>query len=126
MAYRSYRYYRTTSLRILIDLIFVVIEILIGLRILLKLFGASTQAPFVDWIYQTSQPLVSPFLGIFPSARIEGPFLIEISAIFALIIYLFIHYILDWIVDEISYRLDARNHADEDIIEERRPRRRIR
>ena len=42
-----------------------VIEIFIAARFLGKLFGASAQSAFVNFIYQVSGPMVSPFTGIF-------------------------------------------------------------
>ncbi len=62
-------------------------EILIGLRIILKLFGANVNAEFVSWIYDTTQPLLQPFIGMFPAPAIEGAYVIEFSALFALLIY---------------------------------------
>jgi|SRR5579859_2745137 len=42
-----------------------VVDIIIAARFLGKLFGASTQSAFVNFIYQLSAPLVAPFQGIF-------------------------------------------------------------
>jgi hypothetical protein len=42
-----------------------VVDILIAARFLGKLFGASAQSAFVDFIYTVSGPLVAPFQGIF-------------------------------------------------------------
>ena len=42
-----------------------VIDILIAARFLGKLFGASAQSAFVNFIYQVSAPMVAPFTGIF-------------------------------------------------------------
>ena len=42
-----------------------VIEIFIAARFLGKLFGASAQSAFVNFIYQVSGALVAPFTGIF-------------------------------------------------------------
>lgn len=69
-------------------------ETAIALRILLKLMGASVAAPFVRWVYDMSQPLISPFIGMFPSPTLSGPFTIEFSAIFALFVYMFIGYLI--------------------------------
>jgi uncharacterized protein YggT (Ycf19 family) len=70
------------------------IEGVIGLRILLKLMGASASAPFVYWVYETSKPLLYPFEGMFPSSHVAGvPFTIEFSALFALFVYIFIGYV---------------------------------
>jgi hypothetical protein len=41
------------------------IEILIGLRIVFRLFGANPDSAFVNWVYNWSTPFVRPFAGIF-------------------------------------------------------------
>ncbi len=69
------------------DYIFVFIEIILGLRVFLKLLGASSGAPFVNWVYDTSQPFLFPFQGMFPSAVLTGGFVIEPSTLFAIIAY---------------------------------------
>lgn len=79
----------------LLNLLIVFAEGVIGLRILLKLMGASTTAPFVKWVFDTSKPLLYPFEGMFPSSTLNNvPFTIEFSAIFALFAYMFLGYIL--------------------------------
>lgn len=62
-------------------------EVLIALRVVLKLFGANADAGFVGWVYDTTQPLLQPFIGMFPSPTLEGAYVIEFSALFALLIY---------------------------------------
>ena len=42
-----------------------VVEIFVAARFLGKLFGASAQSAFVNFIYQVSGPVVAPFTGIF-------------------------------------------------------------
>lgn len=78
----------------LTNLVFGFIEFMLGLRIILKLFSANAATPFVQWVYETSRPLLAPFEGIFPTARLEGGFIIEFSAIFALLIYALIAYFI--------------------------------
>lgn len=78
----------------MLNLLVAFAESAIGLRVLLKLMGASTNAPFVRWVYETSSPLVAPFQGMFPSPTFTGPFTIEFSAIFAVFAYMFLGYIL--------------------------------
>lgn len=75
------------------------VELLISLRIILKLFGASTAAPFVQWVYETTAPLLQPFLGMFPSPNLTGGFVLEFSAIFGLMVYAFIGYLLLEVLD---------------------------
>ena len=63
-----------------------VIDVILGLRFLLKLFGASPQSEFVSLVYLLSAPLVAPFRGIFPNAG-RGVFVLEPAALVALAIY---------------------------------------
>lgn len=86
-----------------------IIELLIGLRVVLKLFGASTQSAFVRWLYDTTQPLLAPFEGMFPSPRIEGLFVLEFSALFALLVYAFVGYLIIELIAEITYISERRN-----------------
>ena len=48
-----------------IGFIVAVVDIFIAARFLGKLFGASAQSAFVNFIYQVSGPMVAPFTGIF-------------------------------------------------------------
>ncbi|PIQ91746.1 MAG: YggT family protein [Parcubacteria group bacterium CG11_big_fil_rev_8_21_14_0_20_39_22] len=73
------------------------VETVLVLRLLLRLFGANPATPFVNWIYAMSSTLLEPFRGIFPTAPIEGGFAIEFSTLFAMVAYA----IAGWIVVEI-------------------------
>jgi len=86
----------------LTNLIVAFIEFVIGLRLILKILGANMQAPFVQWVYDTSGPLIAPFEGMFPTTRLTGNFIVEISALFALLIYIFIGYIIGEIVNYVQ------------------------
>jgi uncharacterized protein YggT (Ycf19 family) len=84
----------TVIIKYFINIIIGIIQIFLGLRIVLKLFGGSTTAPFVQWVYDTSESLLYPFEGIFPTTTLDGRFVIEFSALFALIIYTLVGYFL--------------------------------
>jgi len=88
---------------VLINLITTLIEGLLVLRIILKLFGASTAASFVRWIYETSEPLLTPFVGMFPSPRLTSGFVVEFSSLFALMIYAFIGYLAAEMLETLIY-----------------------
>lgn len=90
-------------LQYLLSMVTHIIQTLLGLRIILQLFGASATAPFVQWIYQTTQPLVSPFIGMFPSPEIESGFVIEFSAIFALLAYAILAYLLEELLAAVAF-----------------------
>jgi hypothetical protein len=93
----------------LINIIFGIIESLIGLRVLLKLLGANPSAAFVQWVYQTSIILLDPFKGMFPSPMLKGRFILEFSALFALIIYGLIGYFLVKLVMLVETAIKRKN-----------------
>lgn len=62
--------------------------VILGLRIFFRLFNANSANDFVGWIYQTSDTLMAPFRGIFPPATLENGIVLDVSAIFAVIMYL--------------------------------------
>lgn len=70
----------------LVNLILAIVGVLLGLRFILKLFGANSSIEIVNWIYQTSGDILSPFRGIFPTENVNG-FVIEFSTLFAMLVY---------------------------------------
>lgn len=85
------------------DAILGFVSLFLALRIILKLFGANTAAPFVNWVYETSEPLISPFRGMFPHPVLTGGFVIEFSTLFALLVYVLIGYAIGELLDFLSY-----------------------
>ncbi len=72
------------------------IEFLLGMRFVLRLFGANPASNFVAWIYDWSTPLVTPFAGIFgQNPTVHGLGVVTRSvfdwtALIALVVYSFI------------------------------------
>lgn len=71
----------------LIHLAVGIAEAILALRIVLRLFDANPLTPFVHWIYTTSETLLFPFRGVFPSGVIGRGYVLDFTALFALIIY---------------------------------------
>jgi hypothetical protein len=91
------RYYKNTMSKLLKDLasfVIAIIEILLVFRFVLRLLAANASAGFVAWIYETTQPLLQPFLFIFPTPSIRGGFALEFTTLFAIFAYAFIGYLL--------------------------------
>lgn len=63
-----------------------VVDVLVGLRFLLKLFGASTASGFVALLYGLTAALVGPFQNIFPVTGTRT-FIFEPASLVALAIY---------------------------------------
>ncbi len=83
----------------LIYVFFSLVELFLGLRLLLKLFGANAGNGFVEWVYETSNVLLDPFRGIFPTQVFKSTFVLELSTIFAMIVYAVIVMLLFYVVD---------------------------
>jgi uncharacterized protein YggT (Ycf19 family) len=82
-----------------------VLELLLGVRVVLRLMGANAAAPFVAFIYGVTQPLVAPFLGMLPNlaapdiragAFLEVPTLIAMAVYF--LVFLLVTYLLRLLV----------------------------
>jgi len=71
----------------LINFFTAVAELFLGLRVLLRLFGANPDVGFVQWIYHSSEALMQPFRGIFPTATITPDHVVDFSALFAMLVY---------------------------------------
>jgi hypothetical protein len=63
------------------------VEGILGLRFLLKLFGANSGNNFVSWIYSMSDGLLDPFRGIFPARVLENRYVLEFTTLFAMLMY---------------------------------------
>lgn len=81
--------------------------IVLSLRVFLLAFSASTAAPFVTFIYQTSASYLEPFRGIFPGRELGETGYFDISAIFAIIIYLFIAWGVVSLITYINLKIDT-------------------
>ena len=100
------------SLVYIVNVVTSLIEGLLGLRITLKFLSASSNAPLVKWVYQTSEPLLTPFIGMFPSPQLQGGFVIEFSVLFAFIFYSLIGYLITQILETLIKQADeAKEHG---------------
>jgi len=87
----------------LIWLVFGVLEVLIALRIGLMLVGANPGSPIVALIYGITGLFLIPFVGLIGSPTVGG-FVLEISSMFAMLIYALIAWVVERTVWLIFYR----------------------
>lgn len=80
-------------MRILVSVVFGVIEFLLSLRFIFKFFVVNLSTPFVAWIYGVTASLVSPFAKILPDLKLGG-FVVDFATLVALIVYVFIGYLI--------------------------------
>lgn len=90
--------------------VFVYIWVLVDLVILtlgffLRLFGASTEAVFTRWVYRNVDRIMEPFRGMFPSKVVSDHSVVDVSLLFAMIVYLIVgiavHALITWVTDKI-------------------------
>ena len=87
----------------LVWLVFGVIEVLIALRIALMLIGANPNSPIVALIYGITYLFLFPFNGLIGSPTV-GNMVLEISSMFAMVVYGLIAFAVDRTVWLIFYR----------------------
>jgi hypothetical protein len=63
-----------------------IVDVFIAARFLGKLFGASAQSAFVNFIYQVSSPMVAPFTGIFGNGG-SSTNTFETASLVAVVVY---------------------------------------
>ena len=90
--------------------VFVYAVVLINLVMLLlgfflRLLGASTDAEFTRWVYRSVDRIMEPFRGMFPTIEGSGQSVLDVSLLFAAIIYtiaaIAFHYLVVWLADKI-------------------------
>ncbi len=76
------------------------------LRVFLLAFSANLGAPFANFIYRTSNDYLEPFRGIFPPRQLGETGYLDVAALFAIIIYLFIAWLFSTLVTYIQHKID--------------------
>ena len=87
----------------LVWLLFGILEALIVLRLVLKLIAANPESPIVTLIYGFTYLFLFPFKGLVASPT-SGGMVLELSSMFALLIYALIAWVIERIVWIVFYR----------------------
>jgi uncharacterized protein YggT (Ycf19 family) len=80
-----------------------IVEILIGLRIVLKLIAANPESPFAALIYNVSAIFLIPFTGLVATPA-SGGMVLELSSIIAMLVYALLAWGIERIVWVSFYR----------------------
>jgi uncharacterized protein YggT (Ycf19 family) len=98
---------KTTAIkvgRVLLWLVYIWVAItlvLLFLSFILELFGANPTAGFVDWVYRSTQRAMAPFRGIFEPVTLSDKSTLDVSVLFAMIVYGFValglHLAIQWL-----------------------------
>lgn len=82
-------------LKQMIVFIFSLLGVMLLFRFILKFLGANEASMFVSFVYDNTQPLLTPFTEAFPTPSIRGRFVIEFTTLFAIFVYGFMSYIFE-------------------------------
>lgn len=98
-------------------IIFIIIEVILAFRLVLKLLGANAENIFVKFIYGVSQVFVGVFQGIFTDASTEG---LETTAVFepGTVIAMIVIAIIAWIVMKLIETNKRSKVEKEEVVEE--------
>lgn len=100
--------------------VFVYVVVLIELVLLtlgffLQLFGASTDAEFTQWVYRNVDRIMEPFRGMFPSQAVTEQSVLDVSLLFAMIVYslvgIAVHALVTWLTGRIVVQRRLQNAA---------------
>ena len=72
----------------------------------LLLFGANPDAAFAEWIYRALNRVMAPFRGLFESIQLNGQSVLDVSVLFAMIVYGIAAMALRALIDWLTYRID--------------------
>ena len=88
--------------------------VLLFLAFLLQLLGADPSAGFVEFVYRSTQRAMAPFRGIFESVVLSDDSVLDISILFAIIVYSFVALgvgmALDWVTDKLRVAEDQERY----------------
>jgi len=82
-------------------------EILLGLRLVLRLLGANPAAPVVDLLYTLTNAITSPFRGIFSDIYLRSGGIFDLVTITSMVGYPIIVYLIFELVNIIAKDRDA-------------------
>jgi uncharacterized protein YggT (Ycf19 family) len=95
---------------------FVLIDlVMLTLGFFLRLFGASTDAEFTRWVYRNVERIMEPFRGMFPSHAVSDQSVLDVSLLFAMIVYaiagIALHALVEWLTGKIVALRDRQRIA---------------
>ena len=79
--------------------------VLLLLAFFLELFGANPHAAFAEWLYRSLRRVMAPFRGLFEPVPLDGRSVLDVSILFAMLVYgivaLALHALIEWLTARI-------------------------
>jgi uncharacterized protein YggT (Ycf19 family) len=83
----------------------VFVDILLLFRVFLLALGANPTAGFFRFIMVTTADVMAPFRGLFPPHPITVTGYLDVSALFAILVYTLLVFVVGWLVDWMGWKL---------------------
>ena len=107
-AERSHLPWLLKAARVVVWVIYAIVlltAINLTLAFFLRLFGASPDAAFVEWVYRNAEEAMRPFRGIFPPHELGGTSVLDTSLLFGTVCYFVLALLIDAVVHWLSRKL---------------------
>jgi uncharacterized protein YggT (Ycf19 family) len=85
----------------------IVALVILLLGFFLKLFGANPHAPFAEWLYRGLRRVMAPFRGLFEPIPLDGRSVLDVSILFAMIVYGIVAMALQALIEWLTARIVA-------------------
>jgi uncharacterized protein YggT (Ycf19 family) len=85
----------------------IVALVLLLLGFFLLLFGANPHAAFAEWVYRGLRRVMEPFRGLFEPVQLNGRSVLDVSILFAMIVYGIVALALDAAIRWLTARIAA-------------------
>jgi uncharacterized protein YggT (Ycf19 family) len=93
--------------------------IVLVLRVLLLAFSANATAGFYQFIINTSSQYLNPFRGIFPTKPVGETGYLDVSALFAIVVYIFVAWGFSALTAYIQSKIDLNKETQQKAIDDR-------
>ncbi len=88
--------------------------IALTLRVFLLALSANPSSGFVEFVYRVSGDYLQPFRGIWPPKQVGETGYLDVAAIFAIVVYLFVAWGFKSLIDYIQNRIDRTKTKQEE------------
>jgi len=102
------KYWLLRATKVVVVFIYVVVLVNLVLLVLgffLQLLGASTDAEFTRWVYRNVERVMEPFRGMFPSQAVSDQSVLDVSLLFAMVVYAILGIALNALVAWLTEKL---------------------
>lgn len=94
--------------------------IMLVFRVFLLAFSANTAAGFTQFVMKTSADYLEPFRGIFPPHPVGETGYLDVSSLFAIVVYLFVAWGISALITYIQHKIELVQATQQKALDEAR------